>query len=214
MKNHKLKSDTINVAGQGVRSMKTKKAIVFFTATFIILTSSFLFPCTMFKTIKNGTVLVGNNEDWKDPYTKIIFKPASAGKFGGIYFCYGDGEPQGGMNDQGLVFDGFATSPLEVVKSKSREVYAGDLVKMVMEECVTIEEVIKTFSRYNLQWMKYCQLMFVDKTGDSVIIEGDDFHRKKDGFQVTTNFYLSKIKKGEDITDPRYLIAVGLSTSI
>lgn len=186
------------------------RSLIIHTFILILLGISVLNPCTMFKITIAGKTLIGNNEDWKDPYTKIIYFPPEKGKFGGIYFSYGDGEPQGGMNDQGLVFDGFSTSSLPVLNSVGREVFQGNLVSKAMEECSTVEEVIRIFNKYDLRWMKYSQLMFADKDGDSVIIEGDVMHRGKGNFQIATNFYLSKIEKTEKINDPRYLIASDL----
>ncbi len=60
-------------------------------------------------TTKDGTVLVGNNEDWKDPVEHLFFVPPSSGQYG--YILYGRERiwPQSGINDQGLVFDYFAT---------------------------------------------------------------------------------------------------------
>ena len=63
-------------------------------------------------TLKNllmmASGLVGNNEDYKIPYTRVWFVPPENGKYGRVYFGYDNWSPQGGMNDQGLFFDFFA----------------------------------------------------------------------------------------------------------
>ncbi len=52
-------------------------------------------------------------------------------------------------------------------------------------------------------------LMFSDKSGDSVIIEGDEFLRKKGSFQVVTNFYQSR-QENDRTMCPRFDLAVGM----
>ena len=52
-------------------------------------------------------------------------------------------------------------------------------------------------------------LMFSDKSGDSVIIEGDEFVRKEGSFQVVTNFYQSR-QENDRAMCPRFDSAVGM----
>lgn len=181
----------------------------------LILLNLKLFACTMFNASKNGKTLVGNNEDWEDPYTKIWYEPAQDGKYGGVYFGYRDMIPQGGMNDQGLVCDGFYMPYLKLNDSLKKEKCDCYLFVKAMEECATVEEVIKLFSRYDLhnQGLEQSQYMFVDKKGDSIIVEGDIIHRKKGVFQVVTNFYLSLLKKSDKISCNRYKTATELLTN-
>ncbi len=172
----------------------------------IILTSTSLFACTVFYYSNGKMVFAGNNEDWKNPFTKIWILPAEGGKYGRIYFGYHDGVFQGGMNDQGLFYDGLATRPLKVTKSLDKEIYQGNLIDKAMAECATVEEVIEVFDQYNLEFMETFMLFFGDKTGNSIIIEGDEVIRKQGKYQISTNFYQSKTKAGEYPCD-RYKIA-------
>jgi hypothetical protein len=48
---------------------------------------------------------------------------------------------------------------------------------------------LKVFDKYNLEDMEYGQVFFVDRNGDSVIIEGDEIIHKTGDYQVVTNFY-------------------------
>jgi hypothetical protein len=66
-----------------------------------------------------------------------------------------------------------------------------------MADCATVEEALDFFNRYNLEFMLKFQLLIVDKTGDSAIIEGDRIVRKKNQYQVVTNFYQSKVAYGD-----------------
>ena len=148
-------------------------------------------------TAANDTkVLAGNNEDYSDPGTCVWFiRKSEFRKYGCIFFGYGNNlRPQGGMNEAGLCFDAFATASNPVPVSYEDELllfpFADDNPHdFVLRSCSTVSEVISTMQQYNLSFMKNYQLMFVDKFGDSVIIEGDRFILKNDYYQVCTNFY-------------------------
>ncbi|UCE41424.1 MAG: hypothetical protein JSV17_00065 [Candidatus Aminicenantes bacterium] len=187
-----------------------KRLVITLFMIFFILPALTSFSCTMFTLTKNGITLVGNNEDWKNPNTKIWFALPEKGKYGTVYFSFDDMNPQGGMNDQGLVFDYMATQPLEVKNSLHKVKFRGDLMQKVMRECATVEEALKLIDKYNLQYFRKFQVMIVDKSGDSAIIEGDVIQRKKGNFQVCTNFYLSQLEEGEEIPCDRYKIATKL----
>ena len=189
-----------------------KRIFIILLSTLIILPSATLLSCTMFTLTKNGNTLVGNNEDWSNPNTKIWFVLPENGKNGIVYFGFDNFSPQGGMNDQGLVFDYMATPPLNVKNSLHKETYRGNLMNKVMKECATVEEALKLIDKYNLKYFRRFQVMIVDKSGASTIIEGDVIHRKKNDFQVCTNFYLSQLKQGEVIPCDRYKIATDLLT--
>lgn len=179
---------------------------------FLLLATACTAPsvaCTGVLACDGKVTLAGNNEDYFNPYTKVHFLPPEEGKYGRIYFGFNDNFPQGGVNDQGLFFDGFATAPLEVTKSKDKPKCGRFIMQKVMEECATVEEALKVFDRYNLEFMEKAMFMIGDKTGDSAIIEGDDVVRKKGAYQVCTNFYQSKVK-GDEYPCERYNIATEL----
>lgn len=173
----------------------------------IFFSGSIAFGCTFFKLSKPGLTLVGNNEDWKNPNTRVRFVPPGETGYGAVYFGFDDGFPQGGMNDQGLAFDYMATPPLEVKNSLNKQRYRGDLLQKIMRECADVAEALAVLEQYNLQFFRKFQLMLVDRKGESAIVEGDITHRDKGKFQVCTNFYLSQLKKGEDPPCARYKIA-------
>ncbi len=187
-----------------------KKTVLAIFLLLVILRAATLFGCTMFTCTINGITLVGNNEDWKNPNTKMWFILPGNGKYGIVYFGFDDLNPQGGMNDQGLVLDYMATAPFKVKNSLHKKTYRGNLMHKVMRECASVEEALKMIDSYNLKYFRRFQVMIVDKSGASAIIEGDVIHRKKGNFQVCTNFYLSQLKEGEDIPCDRYKIATKL----
>jgi len=64
--------------------------------------------CTVFLAANDVIALAGNNEDWRNPFTRLWFVPAGNGTFGQMYVGFDDCAPQGGMNDHGLFFDALA----------------------------------------------------------------------------------------------------------
>ena len=105
--------------------------------------------CTAFCSAGAGQVLVGNNEDWNNPHTKIWFVPAKPGSYGRMYVGFDDLWPQGGMNERGLWFDGFATPPVKATGSANLPNFPGNIVDRAMAECSTVEDVVRLFSRFN-----------------------------------------------------------------
>lgn len=155
--------------------------------------------CSAFLVASDDLVLFGNNEDYWNPATRMWFVPGEDGSLGRVYFGYDDLLPQGGMNVAGLAYDGFATPPKAVTGSAEKAAISEqDLIDTAMARCRTVEEVISLFSRYNLEIMEGWNLMFADRTGDSVIIEGDAMIRKTGWFQVSTNFHQSEHPDGTD----------------
>jgi hypothetical protein len=156
-----------------------------------------VYACTAFMMSDGAKVLVGNNEDYNIPYTRVWFIPAENGQYGRVYFGYDNWSPQGGMNDQGLFFDFFATKPLEVKQSKEKPKFQGPIIDTMAAKCTTVKEVLDMFGQYNLDFMLKFQMFVVDKSGDAAIIEGDDIIRKSGPYQVVTNFHQSKVKENQ-----------------
>jgi hypothetical protein len=170
-----------------------KTGILILMTVLFMLIKNPLLGCTVFSASDGITVLGGNNEDYNDSNTYMWFIPAEnrTNTHGRVYFGYGDSFPQGGMNDQGLFFDGLATPPYEVTGTSDKPIFQGSLIRKVMEDCSTVEEVLNIYDQYNLEHMKNYQLLFADKFSDSAIIEGDLTIRKEKYYQVVTNFYQS-----------------------
>ena len=181
--------------------MNTKLIVraIFFLAIWIVmvLTHPLVYACTAFMMSDGESVLVGNNEDYKIPYTRVWFVPAENEQYGRVYFGYDNWSPQGGMNDQGLFFDFFATKKLEIKLSKEKPKFPGPMIDSMLAELATVEEVLDMFGQYNLEWMSKGQMFIVDKSGDAAIIEGDEVIRKSGSYQVVTNFRLSKIAEDQ-----------------
>ena len=162
--------------------------------------------CTAFcATGGAGQVLVGNNEDWSNPHTKIWFVPAKAGSYGRVYVGFDDLWPQGGMNERGLWFDGFAAPPVKATGSSDLPSFPGNIVDKAMAECATVEEVVRLFGQYNRSFLRDGILMFADASGDAVSIEPDAMVRKTRNHFVQTNFHQSRSQRGAP--DKRFALA-------
>jgi len=163
--------------------------------------------CTILYASDSKNTLAGNNEDWNKPYSNIWFVPAEKGKFGRIYFGFNVVQfPQGGMNEKGLFFDGATAETVIVPRDSSKLDYEGGLILKAMEECSTVEEVLKLYDSYDVSGSWGGHYLIGDRFGNSAIIEPLTTIKKKGKYQIITNFFQSKIKP-ESITDTRYRIA-------
>jgi len=166
-------------------------------------------PCSAFVVVGDGRVLFGNNEDYLDPETYLWFVPARPGRHGAMYLGFGNGFPQGGMNDAGLAFDGFATEPHPMTRQEGKESQRSDtLLSEVLETCGTVEEVVAFLGRVDLRpLLTNAMLFYADASGDAVIVEGDEFVRKTGDLQAVTNFYQSACAD-KRAACPRYAAAL------
>jgi penicillin V acylase-like amidase (Ntn superfamily) len=156
--------------------------------------------CTAFCAANSQLVLVGNNEDYSNPRTRLWFVPSAPGSFGRMYVGYDNLTPQGGMNERGLWFDGFATPHVDATGSANLPHFAGDLADRALAECATVEEVIRLFERYSRDFLANAVVMFADAKGDAVAIESNAIVRKSGRFFVQTNFHHS-LQERERVDD-------------
>ena len=147
--------------------------------------------CSVLYATDGEQMLGGNNEDYYNPLTKVWFVPGEGGSYGRVYFGFDDYHPQGGMNEQGLFFDGLGLDTTLPVPTEGKEPYAGNLADKAMAECATVECVVGLFERYYAQEAWYWQFLFGDATGESAIVEAQAVLRQRGGYQVATNFLQS-----------------------
>lgn len=165
--------------------------------------------CTIIYASDSNTAFAGNNEDWTSPFGTIWFIPAEKGKNGRVYFgwkSHGRIIPQGGMNDQGLFWDGATAENIEVPHDSTKPRYYTNLIFKAMEECATVDDVIELFGRYDQGGSYNGHYLIGDRFGNSAIIEPLTVIRKTGKYQIITNFLQSKIKP-ENIKDTRYRLA-------
>jgi hypothetical protein len=119
---------------------------------------------------KAGHTLVGNNEDWIDSEAKVWFMAAEPAKHGRVLFGFENGWAQGGMNDQGLFFDGVAGEVREWAPDSSREDFPGNLCEKILEEGSTVRDAVTFFERYNFPSLIVGTFVFVDAEGGAAVI--------------------------------------------
>ena len=183
-----------------------KKYILLSVVFYLFLMTSQAAACTGLVTQDGERVLVGNNEDWFNPRTKIWFIQPVGDRYGSVFFGFDDYWPQGGMNQQGLFFDAFALKPEEVGNPEAKPRFKGNLIKEMMATCATVKEALALIDQYSLHFMSRFQLFIADASGDAAIIEGNAVIRKQGDDQLVTNFRLSETDP-DKISCWRYLTA-------
>lgn len=160
--------------------------------------------CSMFKVTIDGKTVVGNNEDYWNPNTRIWFEKGESTKYGAMYVGFDNFFPQGGVNEAGLVFDGFAMEYLAVTDTTGKKpVESQDEIfsfsKNILQTCSNVAEVKELLLKYNLAWVESALLFFVDKSGDYLIVEGDSLILGNDPSYIQSNFYPSCVKESKDV---------------
>ncbi len=166
--------------------------------------------CTIVMIAKGKVVLAGNNEDWKNPKTKIWFIPASNGEYGRVCVGFDDLNPQGGMNDQGLFLDANALGPTGWKPIEGKPNFPGHLLDRILAECATVEDAIALCDKYNIAGLAQARFPIADRTGASIVVEYGkgkvQYVRKTGAFQIATNFVITNVK-GENYPCTRYRTA-------
>jgi len=172
-----------------------KKLSILLSIILLSTTSNKLQSCTVFKSTNKNITFVGSNEDYKKSNSQIFFIPAKNGKYGHVLFGY-NGSVQSGINEKGLFWDGLRAYPYVKVKNASNKPdIGGNVLYKILEECASVDEVIKLFETFYWDGFKVAQLMIVDKTGESAIITYKENEltvtKTKNLFQTCTNFRIS-----------------------
>jgi len=174
---------------------RMKYNFIFILTCQLLLSVKPVYSCICIYAVQDSVVLVGNNEDWTNPFTKVWFYPSDNKNFGRVYFGFAEYSQQGGMNDQGLFIDGFATKFQKMTKI-TKESYSGNyqvLLEQILSKCKDVGEAVKIFDAYYFPFLEHAMIIIGDKEGKSAIIEGDTIIYKSGRYQVVTNFRQSNI---------------------
>jgi CubicO group peptidase (beta-lactamase class C family) len=154
----------------------------------------------MYKITKDGKTIVGNNEDFLTPNNQFWFEQAGKNKYGVMYMGLLDNFAQGAINEVGLVFDGFANPELPINNTEGKKkVLIGTAIRSVMQTMSKVEEVKAYLETINLGSLSSAQLIFVDKSGKYLIVEGDELVIGDESEKTFSNFYYSQVKSEEDV---------------
>lgn len=176
------------------KSMSFKLSLPLFL---LLLCTGKGFPCSMYKLTVGDKTMVGNNEDSWRLTSMIRFEPRTDGRFGAVYVGYSDkAHPDGGMNEFGLVFDAFSMphKPRIPDRDPAKEDFSYEQLKTILRQYKTVDEVQSFFEKRNLQLLNGSplfhggMLLFVDRTGNYLVVEADKLSRGNRNKLVLANF--------------------------
>jgi choloylglycine hydrolase len=149
----------------------------------------------MFTLVRDGVVLMGNNEDYVEPGC-VWFVPASEGRLGRVNFGFkGDRFAQGSMNEKGLCFDAAVTAEIPWLPDPAKK-DTENLLERIMDTCATVDEAEALFRTYNCKHLASGHFMLADASGASMVVEwlpesGLNIVRREGYFQLITNTRLA-----------------------
>lgn len=186
--------------------MKDRKIIVtiFSLLILVLVFNQNALGCSMFKLTMYGKTMVGNNEDYWNPNSRIWFEQGKVNEYGAVYVGYDNFWPQGGMNQAGLVFDGFSMDYLAINDTLGKKNLDANFLQDIMKKCADVDDVKKYFNQYNLKGLERSMFLFIDKTGKYLVVEGDSLITGNNQSYVLSNFYPSQIKEENEIGIPIY----------
>lgn len=183
------------------------KFVMFIIFSVFMSFFNYVDACTIIVKANKDIILVGNNEDYYEPETKVWFFPETPNLYGRVIWGYDRylWKYQGGMNDQGLFIDINAIGFSGWVDDPIKPNLPGDYVEYILTHCATVDDVIKLSQQFDIDlgWIK---LVIADSQGKSAIFEWLDGKvnviQRKGDFQVSTNYLSPK-----EHTEPRNQIA-------
>ncbi|MEM0932144.1 MAG: hypothetical protein AAGJ12_06745 [Bacteroidota bacterium] len=159
--------------------------------------------CSMYKITMNGRTIVGNNEDYLSPNNQFWFEVAKDDTFGVMYMGQLNNFAQGAINQAGLVFDGFYAPELPVENIEGKEkLPIGKAIRNIMQTMSTVEEVKAYLETIDLTALSSSMVVFVDRSGTYLIVEGDLLIIGEESEKSFSNFYYSQIDSVEEVTLP------------
>jgi len=158
----------------------------------------------MFKITIDGRTIVGNNEDWSNPHTRIWFEVGKDGDFGVAYVGFDDMNPQGAFNEAGLAYDIFAMPYEEITEGEHKKAQPDDLLKTIMRTSSTVEEVKAQLEVHYLEGFEAVMLLFIDKTGKYLIQERDVLTIGDNAQYVLSNFSPTNITDHSKVELPHF----------
>lgn len=178
---------------------------------YLILVSAVLmapllsYGCSMYKITEDGKTIVGNNEDWISPNSKFWFEKGKNGRYDVMYMGQLNEFAQGALNSAGLVFDGFANDYLAVDNAQGKlSIPIGDAVRNIMQSMSTATEIRDYLETIDLSFLVMGMIVFVDKNGDYLIVEGEELILGSETEQCFSNFYYSQIESTDQVDLPNF----------
>ncbi len=170
------------------------------TISVFLLIPFYSHACSMYKITKDGKTIVGNNEDWISPNSKFWFERGEKDQHDVVYMGQLNEFAQGAMNSEGLVFDGFANDYLAINNNEGKlSIPIEEAVRNIMQTMSSVSEVRDYLSNIDLGFLTTGMIVFVDKTGDYLIVEGEELILGSEAEQCFSNFYYSQIESTDEV---------------
>lgn len=163
---------------------------------FFFLPAFSAFSCTVVLAWEGDQVWAGNNEDWYKTDAKYWYEPAGKEKaYGALFFGFrGDGRvAQGGMNEEGLFFDGLYIDKVALKKEtrQNRKAAPVHVFKHMLHRAATVEEALAYLDQYFIPFIKSAQIVIADRRGDYAVLNVNGVTRRRlerESFVVISNF--------------------------
>ncbi|MES2766254.1 MAG: tetratricopeptide repeat protein [Bacteroidota bacterium] len=175
-------------------------------ALFFLFSCSYnAYACSVYKITLHGKTFVGNNEDYWNPNTRMWFERGQNGNYGGMYVGLDNFYPQGGMNEKGLVFDGFSVTSRAMKSNPNKLSPQNNILQYIMQKCQNIDDVYKIVEKYDLSNMLISSMwIFIDAEGNYLVVEGDTVTKGNDSTYVLSNFCPSQTPDLDKVDIPSY----------
>ena len=134
-----------------------------------------LHACTIFTLTDSNRVLFGNNEDGKEPHTRIWFVPATrhrhaAPHYGCAFVGYDNDWGQGGVNTAGVAFDWVAGYHETWERDPAMKSCDGNPAEEMLASCANVEDAVVFFRTHWEPSFATAKILVADRSGASVII--------------------------------------------
>lgn len=192
------------------RKNQSLQVLVLIVGLFILSQSGL--ACSMYKITQDGRTIVGCNEDaWRT--TPHIWFEKGKGNYGAAFtgsrFDGNDGyAPQSGMNEAGLVFSRLAA---RTPKNRNRQTVNKKQItnpsiylKEILHSCATVLEVYNYISKYDHRFFIEDVFIYIDKSGEYLIVEPFSMSFGNDSTYVLSNFCPSETSTQDAYKQIRY----------
>jgi len=142
--------------------------------------------CTVFLASDGVNVLAGNNEDVGYLPAWIAFLPSEPAKYGRVVLGI-EGVPQGGMNDQGLLFDCLTVDQDWAFPRLFRALPKGVFTLEILETCSDVDDVIEYLRSHQFPGPHRYQYFFGDRHGNAIVFEGNEIVHKRGAHHIAVN---------------------------
>lgn len=166
-----------------------------FLLIFLFFAPNLSRSCSMYKLTKDGTTVVGCNEDAWRTTPHIWFQKANNDEYG---CCFTGSRKigtdqyaaQSGMNEFGLTFSRLASfHPERKTKGKKKVIRQPDFFLMdIMKTCKSIDEVYNKYDQYDRSCYLQDVLVYIEPSGNYLIVEPYKLIRGSDPTFVQANF--------------------------